>query len=116
MNIAINPSAVAHQEGWEALRAKVRPLLRTALQAWNLDPDTVYLNGVNDPSDRLVISANSLTDEAVQRILEKDEPSYAFATAGLFSVAYSFADEHRVKGPDVHSLSRIVTELVRTLG
>jgi hypothetical protein len=114
MNIAINPSAVAHQEGWEALRVKVRPLLAAAL--YNLNPDKVYLNGVNNRTERLVIDSTSLTEETVRRILEKDEPSYSFANAGLFSVPHSFSDEHRVEGPDADTLSNIVAELVRTLG
>lgn len=116
MNTAINSSALAHQEGWEALRNNVRPLLRTALEAWNLNPDAVYINGVNNLTERLVISSTSLTEEAVQRILDKDEPSYSFVAAGLFSAAYSFAGEHRVEGPDADTLSEIVAELIRTLG
>jgi hypothetical protein len=116
MTTEIEPSVPAHQQGWEAMRVTVRPLLRTALEAWNLDPDTVYINGVNDLTERLVIVSNSLTEGAVQHILEKDEPSYSFRTAGLFSVAYSFADEHRVDGPDAETLSGIIANLVRTLG
>jgi hypothetical protein len=97
-------------------RDKVRSLLNEALAPWNLDANTVYINGVNNLTERMVISSASLTEEAVQRILEKDEPTYSFRAAGLFSVAYSFADEHGVEGPDAEMLSDIVAELVRTLG
>lgn len=100
----------------EIIREKARSSLNAALESWNLNADAVYINGVNNLTERLVISSRSLTEEAVQRILEKDEPSYSFRATGLFSAAYSFADEHRVNGPDAETLSGIVTKLVRTLG
>lgn len=113
MNDVTHPAVPPHQEGWEALRVRVRPLLT---EATNLNPDNVYLNGVNNMTERLVIGSSSLTEEAVRRILEKDVPSYSYANAGLFSVAYSFADEHRVEGPDAETLSRIITDVIHTLG
>lgn len=112
MSDVMNPAAT-QQQGWEELAVTVRPLLNDAL---GLNPDAVFLNGVNDQTERLVTFSASLTDEAVQRILDKDEPTYSFVNAGLFSAPYSFADEHRVEGPDAEALTEIVANLVRTLG
>lgn len=109
-----NPAVPPHQEGWNELAKTVRPLLSAALAGIN--PDEVFFNGVNNLTERLVIHSASLTNEAVQRILEKDEPTYTFITGGVFSVAYSFADEHRVSGLDPENLTEVMTHLVRTLG
>jgi hypothetical protein len=100
----------------EIIREKARNLLNAALENWNLNPDAVYLNGVNNMTERLVIGSVSLTEEAVEKTLEKNLPSYSYANAGLFSVAYSFADEHRVEGPDAETLNRIITHVIHTLG
>ncbi|MDY7568183.1 hypothetical protein QN400_00410 [Pseudomonas sp. RTC3] len=99
----------------EIIREKARNLLNAALENWNLNPDAVYFNGVNNMTERLVIASISLTEEAVDKTLEKDLPTYSYVNGGLFSVAYSFADEHRVEGPDAETLSRIITEIVHTL-
>ncbi|WP_297832069.1 hypothetical protein [Pseudomonas sp.] len=114
MSKVINPAVASHQEGWENLANTVRPLLSAALSGMN--PDEVFINGVNNLTERLVIDSTSLTNATVQCILDKEEPTYSFVNAGLFSVAYSFADEHRVSGPDAEALSEIITNLVRTLG
>jgi hypothetical protein len=100
----------------EIIREKARNLLNAALENWNLNPDAVYLNGVNNMTERLVIGSVSLTEEAVEKTLEKNLPSYSYANAGLFSMAYSFADEHRVEGPDAETLNRIITQVIHTLG
>jgi hypothetical protein len=99
----------------EIIREKARNLLNAALENWNLNPDAVYLNGVNNMTERLVLSSLSLTEEAVQRTLEKDLPAYSYINEALFSVAYSFADEHRVEGPDAETLKRIITDIIHTL-
>ncbi|MEA9978052.1 MULTISPECIES: hypothetical protein [unclassified Pseudomonas] len=113
MSKTINPAA-GHQEDWNNIANTVRPLLSDALSG--LNPDEVFINGVNNLTERLVISSTSITNAAVQCILDKEEPAYSFVNAGLFSVAYSFADEHRMEGPDASALSEIISNLVRTLG
>ncbi|RMO81308.1 hypothetical protein ALQ36_103420 [Pseudomonas syringae pv. primulae] len=64
----------------------------------------------------MVIGSNSLTAEAINRIFEKDAPSYSTRTAGLFTVAYSYADEHRLAAPDLAKVGEVIGQLVNDLG
>ncbi|WP_397449750.1 hypothetical protein [Pseudomonas sp. NA-150] len=107
-----NTAQSAAREGWNNLRDTVRPVLINELAAWNIDPDAVYINGV--APDGVVIYCQSLTDEAVTHILNQYEPDYSSAAhMGLFSVAYSFDDAHRVTGPYFVKIGNVMRSLVR---
>ncbi|WP_263262686.1 hypothetical protein [Pseudomonas sp. RIT-PI-S] len=93
----------SHVEGFEQLAERVYAELLAAMAEHglspDLNPDQVYLNGVNNLEERLVIYSESLTYATTRRILEQDPPSPVDSdtdTLGVFFVAYSFADEHRV--------------------
>ncbi|MGV8919815.1 MAG: hypothetical protein ACOH2R_18760 [Pseudomonas sp.] len=103
------------RQGWNDLRDTVRPALINELATWNIDPDAVYINGI--APDGVVIYCQSLTNEAVHHILHQNEPDYSSTEhMGLFSVAYSFADEHRVDGPDFVKIGHVMRTLVRAYG
>ncbi|RMO91981.1 hypothetical protein ALQ33_02711 [Pseudomonas syringae pv. philadelphi] len=116
MNAPVNPAALAIQNDTATLEEKIRAFLVSELAEWSIDPDNVYINGVNDPAEGVVISSASLTAEASTRIFEKDAPSYSTRTAGLFTVAYSYADEHRLAEPDLAKVGEVIGQLVRDLG
>ena len=110
-----NPAKTAATEGLNNLRDTVRPVLINELTAWNINPDAVYINGI--APDGLIIHSNSLTDEAVNHILENYVPDYTSSPyIGLFSVAYSFDDAHRVHQPDLAKIGQIMNDLVSTYG
>ncbi|WP_225775248.1 hypothetical protein [Pseudomonas sp. Marseille-Q5115] len=107
-------------EGTDELAARVRTELETVLAEQGLNnlpaPDRIYLNGVNNLEERLVIYSQTLTEETTRRIQEQDPPSaWVSDTFGVFFVAYSFEDEHRI--PDVSGLlmGEIVGEVYQRL-
>ncbi|KTB58636.1 hypothetical protein ACTACG_00810 [Pseudomonas syringae] len=114
MNTPVNPAAFAAETA--SVEEKIRAFLISELAEWSIDPDNVYINGVNDPEERVVIGSVSLTAEASTRVFEKDAPSYSTRTAGLFTVAYSYADEHRLAAPDLAKIGEVIGQLVRDLG
>ncbi|EGH98113.1 MULTISPECIES: hypothetical protein [Pseudomonas syringae group] len=114
MNTPVNPAVFAAENA--TTKEKIRAFLVSELAEWSIDPDNVYINGVNDPEERMVIGSNSLTAEAINRVFEKDAPSYSTRTAGLFTVAYSYADEHRLAAPDLAKVGEVIGQLVNDLG
>ncbi|KUG42817.1 hypothetical protein AL053_15050 [Pseudomonas savastanoi pv. fraxini] len=114
MNTPVNPAAFAAKHA--TIEEKIRAFLVSELAEWSINPDNVYINGVNNPEERLVISSSSLTAEATNRVFEKDAPSYSPRKAGLFSVAYSYADEHRLAAPDLAKVGEVIGQLVNDLG
>jgi hypothetical protein len=93
----------SNQPGFDELAARVREALLAMLPDYgvspDLSPDDLYLNGVNNLEERLVIYSESLTYATTRQILEQDPPSpYAGNTLGVFFVPHSFEDEHRVPG------------------
>ena len=87
--------------GTDTLRELIRTQLKAALNSLGLDPDSVYFNGVNNLEEQLVIHSLSLTEEALDKRLHRDEypngVSYSgLTTSGFFAKAYSFDDEHRI--------------------
>ncbi|WP_457792423.1 hypothetical protein [Pseudomonas syringae] len=114
MNTPVNPAVFAAENA--TTKEKIRAFLVSELAEWSIDPDNVYINGVNDPEERMVIDSNSLTAEAINRVFEKNAPSYSTRTAGLFTVAYSYADEHRLAAPDLAKVGEVIGQLVNDLG
>ncbi|MEQ4336879.1 hypothetical protein ABNM62_00045 [Pseudomonas syringae] len=114
MNTQVNPAALAADNA--TVQEKIRAFLVSELAEWSINPDEVYINGVNDPEERIVIGSTSLTAEAANRVFEKDAPAYSTRTAGLFTVAYSYADEHRLAAPDLAKVGEVIGQLVRDLG
>ncbi|KAA8695742.1 Uncharacterized protein ALO80_00312 [Pseudomonas caricapapayae] len=115
MNTPVNPAAFTTQNT-ATVEEKIRAFLISELSEWSINPDDVYINGVNNPEERLVISSASLTAEAVNRVFEKDAPAYSSHAAGLFTVAYSYADEHRLAAPDLAKVGEVIGQLVNDLG
>ena len=102
----------------DILRDKIRKLLKNDLASLGLDPDSVYLNGVNNLEERLVIDSRSLTEEALDKRLHRNEypngVSYIeISTAGFFSKPYSFDEAHRVNDLSPSNLSAMVTHCLR---
>lgn len=98
-----------NQQGFDELSTRVHAELLAILPDYGispeLDPDDLYLNGVNNLEERLVIYSENLTYATTRQILEQDPPShYGGDTLGVFFVPYSFEDEHRV--PD-HSPAQL---------
>lgn len=106
----------SHRQGYEELALRVREELAETFAQHGLDPaldpDHLYINGVNNLEERLVISSQSLTSETTLRILDQDPPSdWSDETAGIFRVPYSFEDEHRVPDMTVLAASRLIEEV-----
>lgn len=69
MNTQVNPAALAADNA--TVQEKIRAFLVSELAEWSINPDEVYINGVNDPEERIVIGSTSLTAEAANRVFEK---------------------------------------------
>ncbi|KQB53102.1 hypothetical protein AQS70_02665 [Pseudomonas endophytica] len=97
----------------EILRERIRAQLKTDLSPLGLDPDSVYINGVNNLEERMVIDSSSLTEDALDRRLHNSEypngVTYSSATAGIFSKAYTFEDEHRITSLTLENAAAYVT-------
>jgi hypothetical protein len=107
-------------QGHNELAERVRPALKAALAQHglnpDLDPDRVYVNGVNTLEERLVIYSQSLTNETVQMLLEQHPPSpWTSDHIGLFFVAYSFEDEHRVPDCTPLQVGEVVARVYQQL-
>ncbi|MFJ3486444.1 hypothetical protein ACIPL1_24035 [Pseudomonas sp. NPDC090202] len=103
------------QSGRAAIREAVLPLLTRELQDWNIDPDAVYLNALDNLESRVVISSESLTDLTVQLILDNEEIDFItdWEGRGLFTRPWSFADEHRVtNAPSVRGAANIIATVM----
>lgn len=119
MNNPMTPAAVAIQYSDDELKQVLRQDLINELAPWALDPDTTYINGVNNLNENLVIYSASIAEEAFLRVRENnppEDPSNPAPTVGLFSVKYSFADEHRINPPDMSKILHIMVTLVRLYG
>ncbi|EPM43998.1 hypothetical protein [Pseudomonas syringae] len=116
MNDYTNPNVIAKQQNATEIKEKIRAFLVSELSEWSIDPDKVYINGVNNPQDRLVIFSASLAEDAWNHVYENDAPTYHAQVAGLFSVAYSYADEHRLAAPDLEKVGELIGQLVSDLG
>ena len=117
MNTPMTPAALATQYSDEELKQILRQDLINELGPWQLDPDKTYINGVNNLDERLVTYSASVLEEAFQRVRENDAPSDPFNPVpqiGLFSVPYSFADEHRINPPDMSKILHVMGTLVRS--
>lgn len=116
MNAPLNPNVLAVQANAAATKESIRAYLISELAEWSIDPDQVYINSVTDPVEQLVIGSTSLTTEAWHRVYENSIPNYSTQTAGLFTVAYSYANEHRLPAPDLLKVGQIIAALVQKLG
>ena len=102
----------------EILRDRIRTQLKSALASLGLEPDSIYFNGVNNLEERLVTHSLSLTEEALDKRLHRDEypdgVDYSGLThAGIFSKAYSFEDEHRITSLTLEKLSACVNDCLK---
>ena len=108
-----NPNAVSKQQNSVAIREKIRVFLASELA---VDPDKVYINGVNNNEEKLVIYSESLSLLAWNRVYENDPLGAAGDTSGVFGVPYSYADEHRLSAPTWAQIAQAVNTLVEQLG
>jgi hypothetical protein len=111
-----NPNAMSKQQNRLAIIDKIRAALTSELAEWSIDPDKVYVNGVNNEKEKLVIYCRPLTTLAWEHVYENDPMSESSENWDLFSVAYSYADEHRVNGPTMVQIAKAVNALVEELG
>lgn len=117
MTVQTRPDVLAKQANAEEIKQQIHAFLSARLSEWSVDPDTVYITGVNNLEERVVIFSQTISQEAWDRVYENDAPVYIDSpTSGLFSVQYSFADEHRVAGPDAIQLGELMGQVVRDLG
>lgn len=108
------------RQGTDELAARVRAELETVMAERGLNglpaPDRIYLNGVNNLEERLVIYSRTLTEETTRRIQEQDPPSpWVSDTFGVFFVAYSFEHEHRIPEASGLLMGEIVGEVYQRL-
>ncbi|MFF7705891.1 hypothetical protein [Pseudomonas sp. NPDC007930] len=88
-------------EGYDEHAAALLPTLQylmnneTALAG--LTPETLFINGI-DPHSGVVIDSNTLLHATVICVIERNPPEHGpqHEHAGVFTVAHSFQDEHRV--------------------
>jgi hypothetical protein len=113
-----NPASLAIQGEREILISQVRPVLASELAEWNIDPDAVYFNAVDNLENRTVIDSATLCETAVTAIQNKENPTYPnWGGSGFFSEAYSFADVDRIPNPPPHEkFAEVVNVLVGQLG
>ncbi|SHN28398.1 hypothetical protein SAMN05216593_12289 [Pseudomonas asturiensis] len=117
MTLHTHPDVAAKQANADEIKEQIRAFLVSELFEYSIDPDAVYINGVNNMDARVVTFSKSISQEAWDRVYENDAPDYrASPHIGLFSVQYSFADEHRVAEPDLEMVYRLIGQLVADLG
>ncbi len=116
MSDSRNPNAIYKQQNRLAIIQKIRAALTSELAEWSIDPDSVHVVAVNDNKDKLVIYSRSLTSLAWEHVYENVTFYGSSETTDLFSVAYSYQDEHRVNGPTLEKVAEVVNVLVEQLG
>lgn len=116
MNAPLNPNVLAKQAHAAAIKDEIRTVLTSELAEWSIDPESVYINGVTNNVEKLVIYSKSLTGVAWNCVYENVTLSSSSETSALFSVAYSYADEHRVNAPTMAKVAEVVNALVEKLG
>lgn len=99
-----------HLQGFETHKQNARELLDKALQEQGIDQpaDQIYINSVNDHTEKLVIHSKSLPVWVAYALLDNERPTISASFSGVFSVAHSFADEHRIDGEE-HSIEMFAT-------
>jgi len=88
----------AHLHGFEVLKHKATWRLDEALQGQGIDipADQLFINSVNNPVDRVVTSSTALPTFIANAVLENNHPVITDEFSGVFGVAFSFQDEHRI--------------------
>ncbi|MCD5982577.1 MULTISPECIES: hypothetical protein [Pseudomonas] len=116
MNTQNHPNVIAKQNNAEEIKEMIRAFLVNELAEWSVDPEKLYINAINNQEERLVIFSKSISQEAWDCVYENDAGFVLSPSVGLFSEAYSFADEHRVAEPDLETVYRLIEQLVADLG
>ncbi|WP_122671230.1 hypothetical protein [Pseudomonas viridiflava] len=113
-----NPNVLAKQGNAEDIKAQIREFLVGQLSEWGIDPDEAFINGMGTSvGERMVIFSRSISEDAWHRIYENDQVEYADGPdSGLFSVQYSFADEHRIAEPSLDKVAELINQLVADFG
>lgn len=85
---------------FETHKNNASELLDNALQqeGINLPADQIYINSVNNHTEKLVIHSESLPVLVANALLDNERPNITASFSGVFSVAYSFEDEYRIDG------------------
>ncbi|WAB97329.1 hypothetical protein OSW16_22770 [Pseudomonas putida] len=89
-----------HLQGFEILKHKANWRLNEALQAQGIDfpASALFVNSVNAPNEQVVTHSASLVILLVEAVQNNEHPVIRGETSGVFGVAHSFADEHRIDG------------------
>ena len=103
MNTIDTNNVPEHLQGFEAIKQNARVLLDSALQEQGIAllADQIYINSINDHAERLVTHSESLTVLVANAVLHNEPPVLTADFSGVFSVAYSFEDAHRIDGEDI---------------
>lgn len=84
---------------------RVRAILHAKLSGRGINVDQVYINGVNNLQERLVIHSASLVTAFLMSLQDRTVPNFGGAHTGIFSQAYTFDDAYRFQGVSIEELN-----------
>lgn len=109
----------AHLQGFEILKHKATWRLDEALQGQGIDmpADQLFINSINNHADKIVTSSAALPNFIAHAVLDNEHPVITGDYSGVFGVAYSFQDEHRIdsKFASIETFAAIASDVYEQL-
>lgn len=90
--------------------------LAELLASYRINPETTYINTINNVVDERVIVSRTLTEEAIQRVSDNDPPTYDLGLTDIFSAPDTFDPALRVKKFSPLVYEKMLYQLIEELG
>jgi hypothetical protein len=93
---------------------RVRAILHAKISGRGIDVDKVYINGVNNLQDRLVIYSETLVMAFLISLQNRTVPNFGGAQTGVFSQSHTFDDLYRFKGLSIEEINQLGEYIAKT--
>jgi len=105
-----------HLQGFEILKHKATWRLDEALQGQGIDipANQLFINSVNNPVDRIVTASTAFPVFIASAVQENNHPVITGEFSGVFGVAFSFQDEHRIDS-SIETFASIASDVYQQL-
>lgn len=92
---------------------RVRAILHARISGRGIDVDKVYISGVNNLEEKLVIYSESLVMACFLMLQEGRTPQFGGEHMGIFSERYTFDDNYRFKGLEFDEMNGLGADMAK---
>lgn len=86
---------------------RVRAILHAKISGRGINVDEVYINGVNNLQDRLVIHSETLVMAFLISLQDRTVPNFGGEHTGVFSQPHTFDDAYRFQGLAIEEINQL---------